>query len=97
MDWNDENKRIWSNKIRTDIKLGGNNMYIKYLLKNTEPIRITNASTSQNEQMDSLTYIPGTTIRGMIINTLAFDPKFCSNFAEIKQKLFSNQVQYQNA
>ena len=97
MDWNDENKRIWWNKIRTDIKLGGNNMYIKYLLKNTEPIRITNASTSQNEQMDSLTYIPGTTIRGMIINTLAFDPEFCSNFAEIKQKLFSNQVQYQNA
>ncbi|HIR88258.1 MAG TPA: hypothetical protein IAC96_04830 [Candidatus Fimimorpha faecalis] len=72
-------------------------MYIKYLLKNTEPIRVTNASTSQNEQMDSLTYIPGTTIRGMIINTLAFDPEFCSNFAEIKQKLFSNQVQYQNA
>ena len=45
--------------------------YIKYQIKNIEPLRIADDSTSQNGQTTTLRYIPGTTIRGWIINQLA--------------------------
>ena len=38
--------------------------YLRYVLKNIEPLRIADDSTSQNGQTVTLRYIPGTTIRG---------------------------------
>lgn len=67
--------------------------YLRYVLKNVEPIRIADDSTSQSGQTVSLKYIPGTTIRGLVINRLAQQ----EDFEEIKKLLFSEQVRYLNA
>ena len=58
-----------------------------------EPIRIADDSSSQSGQTVSLRYIPGTTIRGLVINKLAENPDF-----ETKKKLLlSGKVRYLNA
>ena len=45
--------------------------YIRYKIINTEPLRIADDSTSQSGQTTTLRYIPGTTVRGFVINQLA--------------------------
>lgn len=72
-------------------------LYIRYLLKNIEPLRITDASISQNGQIDTLTYIPGMTMRGVVINTLAEKLDKKAEWPKIVRKLFSDQVSYLNA
>ena len=67
--------------------------YIRYRLVNTEPLRIADDSTSQSGQTTTLRYIPGTTVRGFLINQLAGK----SDFKEIKKELFSKKVKYLNA
>ena len=67
--------------------------YLRYVLRNIEPIRIADDSTSQSGETVSLRYIPGTAIRGLVINTLAKE----EGFEQIKKKLFSNDIQYLNA
>ena len=67
--------------------------YIKYQIKNIEPLRIADDSTSQNGQTTTLRYIPGTTIRGWIINQLAKR----ADFENLKKDLFSDNVRYLNA
>ena len=67
--------------------------YLRYVLHNIEPIRIADDSTSQNGQTVSLRYIPGTTIRGLVVNKLAKE----DNFEKIKKSLLSNEVQFLNA
>lgn len=67
--------------------------YIKYLIKNKEPLRIADDSTSQNGQTTTLRYIPGTTIRGWIVNQLSGR----EDFEQIKKELFSDKVRYLNA
>lgn len=67
--------------------------YIKYVIKNKEPLRIGNDSTSQSGQTITLRYIPGTTIRGWVINQLSNG----SDFEKLKEELFSDQVRYLNA
>ena len=44
--------------------------YIKFVFKNKEPLRIADDNSSQSGQMITLRYIPGTTIRGYIVNQL---------------------------
>ena len=60
--------------------------YIRYILKNIEPLRITDNSTSQSGQMDTLTYIPGMTIRGVVISALA--EKLEKSELNVKEKEF---------
>lgn len=67
--------------------------YIRYKIVNTEPLRIADDSTSQSGQTTTLRYIPGTTVRGFVINQLAGE----SDFEEIKKELFSEKVKYLNA
>lgn len=67
--------------------------YIKYVIKNKEPLRIADDNTSQSGQTITLRYIPGTTIRGWVINQLSNG----SDFEELKKELFSDQVRYLNA
>ena len=44
--------------------------YLKYILKNIEPLRIADDSISQSGQAVTLRYIPGTTMKGYVINSL---------------------------
>lgn len=67
--------------------------YLRYVLKNIEPVRIADDSTSQSGQTNTLRYIPGTTIRGLVINALAKE----NNFEEWKEKLFAKDTAYLNA
>ncbi len=67
--------------------------YLKIVLQNTEPVRISDDSTSQSGQTVSLRYIPGTAIRGIVVNALAKE----EDFSEIKKTLFSPAVRYLNA
>ncbi len=67
--------------------------YLRYHLKNTEPIRIADDSVSQSGQTSSLKYIAGSTIRGAVITSLAKYP----DFEKIKRVLFSDGVRFLNA
>lgn len=67
--------------------------YIKYVFENKEPLRIADDSRSQSGQMVTLRYVPGTTIRGYVVNQLAKQ----ANFETVKLDLFSNKVCYLNA
>lgn len=67
--------------------------YFRYELMNTEPLRITDKAGSQSGQTATLQYIPGTTIRGFIINAIAEE----EDFEKKKKILFSNKVRYLNA
>lgn len=69
--------------------------YIKYKIRNVEPLRIADDSTSQRGQSTSLRYIPGTTIRGYIINQLS--ETFAEKFKQYKGAFISEQVVYLNA
>lgn len=67
--------------------------YLKIVIQNLEPLRISDDSTSQSGQTVSLRYIPGTAIRGIVVNALAR----ADDFQEIKKTLFSAKVRYLNA
>ena len=67
--------------------------YLRYVIKTIEPVRIADDSTSQSGQANTLRYIPGTTIRGLIINALAKE----KDFEEIREALFSTKISYLNA
>lgn len=65
-----------------------------------EPLRITDESTSQNGQIDTLTYISGMTIRGAVIRAMAekLEPKLeRAKWEQTRRELFSNRVSYLNA
>ncbi len=67
--------------------------YLKYIIRNIEPLRIADDSSSQYGQTASLNYIPGSAMRGVIINALALD----ADFASVKQALFSSKIRFLNA
>ncbi len=67
--------------------------YLKIVFQNLEPVRIADDSTSQSGQTVTLRYIPGSALRGIVVNALAQD----SDFDAIKKSLFSSQVRFLNA
>lgn len=67
--------------------------YLRYVIQNTEPLRIADDSRCQSNQARTLRYIPGTTIRGYVINELAGTEEF----EQIKRVLFSRDVRFMNA
>ncbi len=71
-------------------------IYLKYTLQNIEPVRIADDSTSQSGQTVSLKYIPGTTIRGLVINKISFTCEE-ADFQEKKRILLSERVKFLNA
>lgn len=66
--------------------------YIRYQIKNTEPIRIADDNASQLGQISTLQYIPGTTMRGLVVNALA-----AGLSDEELNLLFSGKVRFLNA
>ena len=69
--------------------------YLKYEIRNIEPLRIADDSTSQSGQTITLRYIPGSTIRGYVISQLANINK--KLFEDNKKELFSNKIKFLNA
>lgn len=67
--------------------------YLKYMIKNVEPLRIADDNTSQHGQTDTLRYLPGSTVRGLVINELAGK----SGFEAYKKPLFSGEICFLNA
>ncbi len=67
--------------------------YLKIVMRNVEPVRVSDAATSQSGQTMTFRYLPGTVIRGLVINALAAEP----DFEQIKKILFSTKVRYLNA
>lgn len=67
--------------------------YLRYVIRNIEPIRIADESTSQSGQTNTLRYIPGTTIRGLVIHALAAN----ACFTQWKERLFDKEMVYLNA
>lgn len=68
--------------------------YIQYYVKNIQPLRFADDNTSRTGQCDTVSYIPGTSIRGAIINGIAKNSG--QYFENIKQKLFSDKVKFLN-
>ncbi len=68
--------------------------YIKLSIKNTEPLCISDDSTSQSGQTNCYKYIPGSTIRGYVINILSQNE---SVFNQYKKELFSEDICFLNA
>lgn len=67
--------------------------YYRYRIHNIEPLRIADDSHSQGGQVLSLRYIPGSSIRGYVVNRLAKEAAFES----YKKILLSSSVRFQNA
>lgn len=67
--------------------------YLRYVLRNIEPLRIADDSSSQRGQTSTLRYIPGSTIRGLVVNTLSANKKF----ETFKKSLFSLDIRFLNA
>lgn len=44
--------------------------FIRFVIENCGPVRIANDETSQHGQTDTLKYIPGSTLRGLVVNSL---------------------------
>ena len=69
--------------------------YIHYSFKNIEPLRIADNKSSQEGQMDTICFIPGSTIRVMVINLLIQNEGY--DFEKNKITLFSDKTKFMNA
>ena len=67
--------------------------YIRYTFVNLEGLRIVNDHLSQHGEAAALKYVPGTTIRGLVISTIAAKGQLDT----WKKDLFSEQTQFLNA
>lgn len=67
--------------------------YIRYEIENLEPLRIADDSSSHMGQTSTLHYIPGTTMRGFVINRMSRREDFSGK----KAKFFTNQIRFLNA
>lgn len=68
-------------------------VYIRYEIENTEPLRIADDSSSHMGQTSTLHFIPGTTMRGFVINKLSRR----EDFSALKAILFSDKIRFLNA
>lgn len=67
--------------------------YIKYSLLLKEPLRVADDSSAKQGQTMTRRYIPGSTMRGFMINRLSS----AAFFPSIKRELFSDFVRFHNA
>lgn len=68
--------------------------YLELEFYNTAPLRIGNDDTSQQGQTNTLLYIPGSTVRGLVINRLCREEQ---DFESMKKLLFSDHIHFMNA
>ncbi|MCD7826425.1 MAG: hypothetical protein LUH14_10785 [Clostridiaceae bacterium] len=67
--------------------------YVKYTFRNVEPIEIADDSTAQSGQANTLCYIPGSALRGAVIQALIRDHLFEEN----KSMVLSDRMAFLNA
>ena len=67
--------------------------YLRYVIKNTDALRIANNASSQSGQTDTLRYIPGSTIRGYVISEFLKKGIFEAN----KDSLLRSGIRFLNA
>ncbi len=67
--------------------------YLRYVLRSLEPVRIADKHASNNGQTESLHYIPGSAVRGLILNQLSER----EDFETAKVELFSDRIRFLNA
>ena len=67
--------------------------YLKYILKNIEPLRISDDSKSEQGQTSSLNYISGSAVRGFVATKLADSGELES----LKKEMFSDTTAFLNA
>ena len=67
--------------------------FIKYTLTSLEPIRISDDSSSQMGQTETRRYIPGSTVRGLVVSTMAGR----DDFEEYRRVILSDKVRFMNA
>lgn len=67
--------------------------YIHYVLENEEPFRVSDDAVSQSGQTSTLKKIPGSAIRGIVVNAFSAE----KDFEEIKLQLFSEPMIYTDA
>ena len=67
--------------------------YLRYILENTQALRVSDFESVQSGQTETVRYIPGSAIRGVVVNALAGQE--C--FEELKPILFSDEIAYLNA
>lgn len=68
--------------------------YLELEFYNMAPLRIGDDDTSQQGQTNTLTYIPGSTIRGVAVHGLCGEGQ---DFENIKKQLFSDKIRFMNA
>lgn len=68
--------------------------YFKYIIENEDPVRIADDSRSQNGQTETLHYIAGSAIRGLVIGEIAGD---IEGFEKNKALLFTSKMRFLNA
>ncbi len=67
--------------------------YLRIVFQNLEPLRISDDGISQGGQTAALRYIPGSALRGVVVNALSHRP----DFESMKKMLLSQEVRYLNA
>ncbi len=67
--------------------------YVKFTFKNEEPLKIADDSTTQSGQVNALSYVPGTALRGALIGSFVKVGKFDG----LKDMLLSDDVVFHNA
>ena len=67
--------------------------YLKYRIINLEPMCFADRATSQGDQMDTLRYVPGSAVRGYVVNSLIDR----TDFGQDLSKLFSEDLAFMNA
>ncbi len=67
--------------------------YVKFTFKNEEPLKIADDSTTQSGQVNALSYVPGTALRGALIGSFVKAGKFDG----LKDMLLSDDVVFHNA
>lgn len=67
--------------------------YIKYRLLSLEPVRIADDSSAKQGQAMTQRYIPGSTMRGLVVSALSGRVEF----SQIRKKLLSEKVRFMNA
>lgn len=68
--------------------------YLELEFYNMDPLKIGDDDTSQPGQTNSVSYIPGSTVRGLVIHALCEDKK---HFESMKKQLFSDKIHFMNA
>lgn len=67
--------------------------YIRFTFKNVEPLKIADDSMSQSGQVNALSYVPGTALRGALIDSFVR----AGEFDAFKDVLLSDEIAFLNA